>query len=151
MKTIAAVILIIIIAAVCFVTLNAMAKETPFQAGYDHGCSDAKLKLSATYFNQPGKGPSFHTREFMSAYNVGFSTCGHESSLPVASSSLFKQGYAKGVLDAMSQQSTFPASTTMRPDEVDCDSDIDPQASNEDYCSGYQHGFADTNNALLNK
>jgi hypothetical protein len=39
----------------------------------------------------------------------------------------------------------------MSPNDVDCDSDVDPQASNEQYCSGYQHGYADENNALLNK
>lgn len=55
----------------------------------------------------------------------------------------------KGVSDAKSVQSSFPASTTISPNEVDCDSDIDPQVSNEDYCSGYQHGFADTTNELL--
>jgi hypothetical protein len=43
------------------------------------------------------------------------------------------------------------ASTAISPNEVDCDSDIDPQVSNEDYCSGYQHGFADTTNELLTK
>jgi hypothetical protein len=67
-------------------------------------------------------------------------------------SPLYEQGYAKGVADAKSVQGSFPASsTTMSPDEVDCDSDIDPQASNEEYCSGYQHGFADTNDELLGK
>ena len=40
----------------------------------------------------------------------------------------------------------------MSPDDIDCDSDIDPQASNQDYCSGYQYGYADTyNNKLLEK
>jgi hypothetical protein len=34
----------------------------------------------------------------------------------------------------------------MSPEQVDGDSSIDPQASNKEYCSGYQHGFADTNN-----
>jgi hypothetical protein len=37
----------------------------------------------------------------------------------------------------------------MSPNEVDCDSSVDPQASNQDYCSGYQHGFANTNNNAL--
>jgi hypothetical protein len=68
------------------------------------------------------------------------------------SPSLYKQGYAKGVADAKSVQVTTPPSGTMSPDDVDCDSSIDPQASNQDYCSGYQHGFADTyNNELLGK
>jgi hypothetical protein len=68
-------------------------------------------------------------------------------------SSLYKQGYAKGVADSKSAQvTTPPTGAMMRPDEVDCDTDIDPQTSNQDYCSGYQHGFADTfNNALSGK
>ena len=57
------------------------------------------------------------------------------------SPSLYKQGYAKGVADAKSVQITTPPSGTMSPDDVDCDSSIDPQASNVDYCSGYQHGL----------
>jgi hypothetical protein len=65
------------------------------------------------------------------------------------SPSLYDQGYAKGVADAKSVQITSPPSGTMSPDDVDCDSSIDPQASNVDYCSGYQHGFADTNNNAL--
>jgi len=40
----------------------------------------------------------------------------------------------------------------MSPDDVDCDSSIDPQASHQDYRSGYQYGFADTyNNELVGK
>ena len=65
---------------------------------------------------------------------------------------LYDQGYAKGVADAKSVQPTTPPSGNMSPDDVDCDSSIDPQASNVDYCSGYQHGFADTyNNELVGK
>lgn len=68
------------------------------------------------------------------------------------SSSFYKQGYAKGVIDARLVQSKFPASIPMGPDDVDCDSSIDPHASNPDYCSGYQHGFADAvNNVLLHR
>jgi hypothetical protein len=62
------------------------------------------------------------------------------------SSSQYKQGYTRGVEDAKSLQSNYRASTIMSPEQVDCDSSIDPQMSNEEYCSGYQHGFADTNN-----
>ena len=62
------------------------------------------------------------------------------------SPSLYKQGYAKGVADAKSVQITTPPSGTMSPDDVDCDTDIDPHMSNQDYCSGYQHGYADTYN-----
>ena len=143
--------IIIVSAVVYFIVPNAMAKVTSFQAGYDHGCSDVKLTFSARYINQPGKGPSFHTQEFMNGYNVGFNACNHKSSSIHSSSTLYKQGYAKGVADAKFVQSKFPASTTMRPDDVDCDSSIDPKASNKEYCSGYQHGFADTINNALTK
>ena len=63
-----------------------------------------------------------------------------------SSSSQYKQGYTKGVEDGKLAQSNYRASTIMSPEQVDCDSSIDPQMSNEKYCSGYQHGFADTNN-----
>jgi hypothetical protein len=39
---------------------SAIAKGTPYQAGYDHGCSDANLPFSARYINEPDKGPNFH-------------------------------------------------------------------------------------------
>src|ERR687883_2069371 len=81
-------------------------KGTPFQAGYDHGYNDAKVMFSARYINQPGKGPSFHTQEFMGGYNGGFSACSGKPS-PVASSvsssssgnstssAMYKQGYER--------------------------------------------------------
>jgi len=137
--------------AVSFVTPpNTKAKkETPYQAGYDHGCSYAKLTLPNRYISQPGKGPNFHTQEFMSGYNAVLRVCSNKPS-PIGSSSsssssiLFKQGYAKGIMDAKSLSRSQVS--TMRPEDVDCDSDIDPKASNIDYCSGYQHGLADTMN-----
>ena len=64
---------------------------------------------------------------------------------------LYNQGYTKGVADAKSVQISTPTGTMMKPDDVDCDSSIDPQASNEDYCSGYQHGYADTYNHEVNE
>ena len=63
--------------------------------------------------------------------------------------SLYEQGYTKGVADAKSVQITTSPNGTMMQDDVDCDSDVDPKATNEDYCSGYQHGYADTNNHEL--
>jgi hypothetical protein len=141
---------------------NAIAKQiTHLQDGHDNSCSDLKLPFTAGDINQPNndKAPASHTRGFMSGSNTGSSTCGDNASptsqsshIPSSSSPLLllKEGYAKGVLDATTKQSTSH-SGTMHADDVDCDSDIDPRASNEDYCSGYQHGFADTHNALSNK
>ena len=51
---------LIIISAASLGIQTATAKGTPYQAGYDHGCSDAKLPFSARYINEPDKGPSFH-------------------------------------------------------------------------------------------
>ena len=65
-------------------------------------------------------------------------------------SSLYKQGYAKGIADSKSVQVTIPPiGTIMSPDDVDCDGDIESLANNQDYCSGYQHGYADTFNSAL--
>jgi hypothetical protein len=67
----------VIMYLVCVQTQNVMAKETPFQDGYGHGCADSKLTLSERYIDQPSKGPQFHTQEFMTGYNTGFNTCRH--------------------------------------------------------------------------
>jgi hypothetical protein len=49
--------------------------KSPYESGYDHGCDDADLSPSDRYINEPGKGPSFHTDEFMDGYNAGFDNC----------------------------------------------------------------------------
>jgi hypothetical protein len=50
--------------------------DSPYRSGYDHGCDDAAISNpSARYINQPGKGSSFHTEEFMSGYYDGFNAC----------------------------------------------------------------------------
>jgi hypothetical protein len=52
------------------------ANNLPYKSGYSHGCSDAKIsETSKRYINQPGKGPSYHTSEFMRGYNDGFESC----------------------------------------------------------------------------
>jgi hypothetical protein len=50
-------------------------------SGYSHGCSDAQiLDPAGRYLNQPNKGPSFHNKQFMEAYNEGFIACSPNSS-----------------------------------------------------------------------
>ena len=50
--------------------------KSPFESGYGHGCNDAGITdLSDRYINQPGKGPSFHTEEFMRGYDTGYNAC----------------------------------------------------------------------------
>src|SRR5215203_2848029 len=54
---------------------NASSKS-PYESGYDHGCDDADISdPDDRYINQPEKGPSFHTDEFMRGYNDGYDAC----------------------------------------------------------------------------
>jgi hypothetical protein len=114
--------------------------------------------ISARYINQPGKGPGFHTQEFMSGYNRGFSECIGKAltvSSDVASSSsndtsstVFKQGYEKGVADAKLTTPTVGLTT----DNVDCESPSNLSGQDSiQYCKGYEEGFVAENNALLHE
>lgn len=59
-----------------FVTTVSASESSPYDSGYNHGCDDAGISdPSDRYINQPEKGPSFHTEEFMSGYDAGFSGC----------------------------------------------------------------------------
>jgi hypothetical protein len=67
---------------VCTLTLLSPLPSTqvyaasPYESGYDHGCDDAGISdISSRYINEPGKGPSDHTAEFMDGYYTGFSSC----------------------------------------------------------------------------
>src|SRR4051812_10417988 len=55
--------------------------KSPYDSGYDHGCDDAGISdPSDRYINEPGKGASFHTGEFMQGYNAGYSNCSDDDS-----------------------------------------------------------------------
>jgi hypothetical protein len=57
-------------------SVDAGRSKSPYSSGYDHGCDDAEISdPSDRYINEPGKGPSFHTDEFMSGYYAGFNAC----------------------------------------------------------------------------
>lgn len=75
MKIKVAIIAVLVIVAASLGIQTGLGKETPYDIGYQHGCSDAKLPFSERYINQPGKGPSFHTPEFMGGYHAGFNAC----------------------------------------------------------------------------
>ncbi|WP_196816328.1 hypothetical protein [Candidatus Nitrosocosmicus oleophilus] len=56
------------------------SSKSPYDSGYDHGCDDAGISDSSDkYINQPEKGPSFHTSEFMNGYYSGVNSCGGNS------------------------------------------------------------------------
>ena len=45
--------------------------KSPYDSGYDHSCEDADISdPNNRYINQPKRGPSFHTHEFMRGYNA---------------------------------------------------------------------------------
>lgn len=57
------------------------SERSPYDSGYDHGCDDARISdLDERYINQPEKGPSFHTQEFISGYYDGLESCGDSGS-----------------------------------------------------------------------
>jgi hypothetical protein len=156
--SIAVVALIVVAAASLGIMQGVMAKKgTPFQAGYDHGCNDAKVTFSARYINQPGKGSNFHTQEFMSGYNRGFSICSEASAVAsnvdsssrnVTLSPSYKQGYQKGVADAKLVTPTVGLTR----DNVDCESPGNTSGQDSiQYCRGYEDGFVAENNVLLKK
>jgi hypothetical protein len=63
------------LSVVSLVTASASSKS-PYESGYDHGCDDADISdPNDRYINQPEKGPSFHTNEFMRGYNDGYDDC----------------------------------------------------------------------------
>jgi hypothetical protein len=56
--------------------------SSPHDSGYDHGCDDAKISdPSDRYLNQPEKGPSFHTDEFMNGYHEGYNACSNDADI----------------------------------------------------------------------
>jgi hypothetical protein len=56
------------------------SESSPYESGRDHGCDDAGRSESDKYINQPEKGPSFHTEEFMGGYYDGLNSCGGSGS-----------------------------------------------------------------------
>jgi hypothetical protein len=56
---------------------SAFASESSdYNSGYEHGCDDAGISDPGDrYINQPEKGPSFHTNDFMDGYDAGFNSC----------------------------------------------------------------------------
>lgn len=61
-------------------SVDASRSKSPYSSGYDHGCDDAKISdPSDRYINEPGKGTSNHTDEFMDGYYAGFDACSGRS------------------------------------------------------------------------
>jgi hypothetical protein len=98
---------------------------SPYQSGYNHGCSDARISdPSDRYINEPGKGPSYHTPAFMNGYYAGFNACSGGSS-----GGSYNNGYAagkdRGESDALSG----------RPFNDRCG------GPTNEYCLGYKVGY----------
>ena len=145
----------LIISAASLGIQTAIAKGTLYDAGYSHGCTDAKLSFSERYINQTSKGSSFHTQELVSGYNSGFNACGHESS-PVASnvdggsggssgsskSTNYNDGYRAGVAAAARDIDLF---NNNKISEIGGDHPLVPCILTDipEYCNGYNKGYSD--------
>jgi hypothetical protein len=70
-------LLLLLVLGVQIHAVNAISlTKSPIESGYGHGCNDAGIiDLSDRYISQPGKGPSFHTEEFMCGYDTGYNEC----------------------------------------------------------------------------
>ena len=54
----------------------ATSYDDRYDSGYDYGCDDAFISdRNDRYLNQPGKGPDYHTDDFMDGYYDGFRIC----------------------------------------------------------------------------
>ena len=71
---------VVVTAILGFVTTHVKAEKSPYDSGHSHGCSDAGEDPDDRYINEKGKGPSFHTNEFMNGYNDGYNDCSGSSS-----------------------------------------------------------------------
>jgi hypothetical protein len=81
------------------------SESSPYDSGYDHGCDDADISdPDDRYINQPGKGPSFHTDEFMRGYNSGYNSCSSGGS---SSDGEAQSSSSSWSLDVDLRQSTF--------------------------------------------
>jgi hypothetical protein len=152
-----AIVAALVIVAALGIIQTVMAKGTPYQAGYDHGCDDAKISnADARYINQPDRGPSNHTPEFMSGYDAGFSSCGGSSGgehstdnsdggdlsnrKAATGSSEFDSGYRAGVAKGAEDAANFGTNGN----GVDANNPPPcPITDNKPYCDGWEKGYAD--------
>jgi hypothetical protein len=101
--------------------------KSPYESGHDHGCNDAGISdPDDRYINQPEKGPSFHTNEFMRGYNDGYDACSGGS----PSGNNYRDGYQKGYEDGLDH----PIDREIR------DGDL---GHSQQYREGYLDGFMD--------
>jgi tetratricopeptide (TPR) repeat protein len=115
------------------------AVATPYDSGYSHGCSDAKISnLSERYINQPGNGPSSHTFSFMQGYYNGYSACS-ASSPPAQQPYNATERQQNPQIVQLNNGSIIVNGTVHT--ETDCSrTDLTQQ---ERYTCGYIHGYED--------
>jgi hypothetical protein len=92
--------------------VNSRVIKSAFDSGYKHGCNDATIaNENKRYINQPGKGPAYHTSEFMNGYLDGFADCiKPENQSPVADAGPKKREVFEG------QTITLDAGNSYDPD-----------------------------------
>ena len=145
------------------IATSQLAAATPYSDGYLHGCDDGKIGYHR-YLNTPGKGIDFHTSEFMQGYDTGYETCFTPSGSDGASTSESSLDSDTGntLTSCDKLQHTIEYCNGYRAGAVQADVDDDPnenitsskvtcQGGNpgSEYCSGYQHGYADEDHAMF--
>src|SRR5215211_6898190 len=101
---------------------NASSKS-PYESGYDHGCDDADISdPDDRYINQPEKGPSFHTNEFMRGYNDGYDACSNGGDSGSGSSNEPDRDFGRDNDDGQSDSSGRINCDT-NPDDAFCNSE----------------------------
>jgi hypothetical protein len=103
------------------------SSTSPYQSGYTHGCSDARISdPSDRYINEPGKGPGFHTPAFMNGYYAGYNACSGGGS---GGGGTYVEGHTAGKAQGESD------ALNGRPFDDRC------RGPTNDYCLGYKVGY----------
>jgi hypothetical protein len=132
---------------ILIITLNLLGQSayavSAYNSGYNHGCNDAKISdFSDQYINQPGKGASFHTAEFMRGYNDGRNACSSGSTNSISDDNHAGTGrsivgnYADGYERGKEQGKNDYRSGNQH--DNSCPIDFLDHVS---YCTGYKVGY----------
>lgn len=92
-----AILMILMISTFGFSPSAYASEKSPYDSGYDHGCDDEGISDSSErYINQPEKGHSFHTSEFMDGYSAGFGACSDGDGVSSSEVGCYNVGYDHG-------------------------------------------------------
>jgi hypothetical protein len=117
------------------------SSESPYESGRDHGCDDADISdPDDRYINQPDKGPSHHTNEFMRGYHAGYNSCSGDGSESNNDNDNGNGGGGGGDTFSDGQRvgksAGYSDAINGRPSDASCGS-----GHSNSYCLGYKLGY----------